>query len=432
MQPAWPDPRRAWAVVAILLLANAISFVDRQIITLLTEPLKHDLRISDTQIGMLQGVAFGVFYTLMGLPLARLSDRWNRRRVILIGAGLWSLMTSACGLSRTFAQLFWTRVGVGIGEAALSPAAISIIADNFPTERRSLPLSFYMTGTSLGGGVALLIGGAVTGLIGTAENLSLPWLGEVRPWQATFLAVGIPSLLLVPLLALIREPERRGRAQGATVATSWRDSFAYLRQRQGFYLGHHLGLALLAVYTFGIAAWTPALLIRNFGWSPAAVGGAYGLVTLLCGVPGVLAGGAFAARLRRCGHLDANWRVLVGGAVLLLPFSVLAPLGGSASIVLALLCPVTFLTTFPLGVAAAALQEATPNELRALVSATYLFVLNLVGLGLGPVGVGFLTDHVFGDPLSLGRAMSLLSLIAGPPAIACLWLGWRRLPAEPI
>ncbi len=428
MHSDWPEPRRAWTVVAILLLANAVSFVDRQVINLLTEALKQDLRISDTQIGLLQGVAFGVFYTLMGLPLGRLSDRWNRRNVIVLGAAVWSCMTAACGLARNFTQLFWARVGVGVGEAALSPAAMSLLSDYFPPERRALPLSFYMTGTSLGSGVALLVGGGVVGLVGSSVGLHLPLIGEVRPWQAAFLAVGLPSLLLVPLLGAIREPLRRGRAEGAELLHSFQAGVRYVWQRRGFYLGHHLGLALLAVYTFGIAAWTPALLIRLFGWAPAEVGAAYGLITLGCGVPGVLAGGACAGWLRRRGHADANWRVLLAGAAALLPCAVLAPLAGSATWVLALLCPVTFLTTFPLGVAAAALQEATPNELRAQVTATYLFILNLIGLGLGPVGVGLLTDRWFADPLALGRSMATLSALAGPLAIASLWVGWRHRP----
>lgn len=169
-----------------------------------------------------------------------------------------------------------------------------------------------------------------------------------------------------------------------------------------------------------------ALLIRPFGWTPAEVGTACGLITLGCGVPGVLAGGLCAGWLRQAGHADANWRVMVAGAVALLPFATLAPLAGSAKVLLALLGPVTFLTTFPLGVAAAAIQEVTPNELRARVTACCLFILNLIGLGLGPVGVGALTDHWFADPLAVGRSMAALSVLAGPLAIASLWIGWRR------
>ncbi len=374
MSGDWPLPRRAWSVVAILLLANAVSFVDRQVINLLTEPLWQDLRISDRQVGLVQGVAFGVFYTLMGLPLGRLRDQWNRRNVILIGAAVWSCMT----------------------------------------------------GTSLGSGLALLIGGTVVGLVVGDGPLHWPVLGELRPWQAAFLAVGLPSLLLVPLLATIREPVRRGRTEEGNLHRSWRAAARFVWQRRGVYLGHHLGLALLAVYTFGIAASTPALLIRLFGWTPAEVGTAYGLITLGCGVPGVLAGGLRAGWLRRAGHTDANWRGMVAGAVALLPFATLAPLAGSAKAVLALLGPVTFLTTVPLGVAAAAIQEVTPNELRAQVTACYLFILNLIGLGLGPVGVGALTDHWFADPLAVGRSMAALSVLAGPLAIASLWIGWRR------
>lgn len=425
----WPDPRRAWFVVAVLMTAYAVSFIDRQVINLLTEALKKDLQISDLQVGMLQGLAFGVFYTLVGLPLGRLSDTLNRRNVILAGAFVWSLMTAGCGLARSFGQLFVARIGVGVGEAALTPAAMSIISDYFPPERRAMPMSLYVTGTSLGSGIALIVGGAVIGKVTQMGVLELPLLGVVAPWQAAFMAVGLPSLLLVPLLALVREPLRRGLlAGGAAQGTriGMREGLRFVVARRSVYLSHNLGLAAVSVFTYGLSVWGPALFMRRFGWSPAEVGLAYGLVTVLCGVSGVLAGGWMAQRLRRAGHRDANWRVLTLCVIMLVPIGVITPLLPTANMVLAMYVPLTFLTTMPYGIGAAALQEVTPNQLRAQVTAIYLLALGILGLGLGPTGVGFFTDRVFGDPLAIGKSMALLGAIVGPLAIAALLYGWRH------
>lgn len=425
----WPDPRQAWVVVVILCIAYAISFIDRQVINLLTEELKRDLGVSDLQIGMLQGLAFGVFYTVMGMPLGRLSDSMNRRNVIIAGAFVWSVMTALSGIARSFSHLFLARIGVGVGEAALTPAAMSIISDYFPPDRRALPLSVYVTGTSLGGGLALLIGGWVVTYVTALGPVEWPLLGRVAPWQAVFLSVGLPSLLLVPLLATIREPLRRGlmgAGHGAGKRLPLRAGVAFIWQRRGVYLSHNLGLAAVSVFTYGVSAWTPALFIRRFGWSAADVGLAYGIITLVCGMGGVLTGGWVANRLRAAGHRDANWKVMATGVFILVPTAILAPLAPTPAIALLLYLPLTFFSTFPYGVGAAALQEVTPNQLRAQVSALYLFALGLLGLGLGPTGVGAFTDHVFGDPLAVGRSMALLSALVGPVAIAGMWIGGRH------
>jgi MFS family permease len=426
----WPDPRRAWFVVAVLMTAYAVSFVDRQVINLLTESLKHDLQISDLQIGMLQGLAFGVFYTLVGLPLGRLSDTLNRRNVIMTGSLVWSLMTAGCGLAGSFGQLFLARVGVGVGEAALTPAAMSMISDYFPPERRAMPMSLYVTGTSLGSGVALIIGGAVIGKVTQMGVLEVPVLGVIAPWQAVFMAVGLPSLLLVPLLSLVREPLRRGLLAGVggapTATIGLRDGLRFVWARRRVYLSHNLGLAAVSIFTYGLSVWGPALFMRRFGWSPQDVGLAYGLMTVISGVSGVLAGGWMAQRLRRAGRRDANWRVLTVCVMMLVPIGAIAPLLPEARMVLALYVPLTFLTTMPYGIGAAALQEITPNQLRAQVTSIYLLALGVLGLGLGPTGVGFFTDRVFHDPMAIGKSMSLLVGIIGPLAIGALIYGWRH------
>ena len=424
----WPERRGAWRVVVILMIAYAISFVDRQVINLLTESIKRDLGISDLQIGMLQGLAFGIFYTLLGLPLGRLSDFYSRRNVVLAGALVWSLMTVSCGLARSFGQLFLTRVGVGVGEAALSPAAMSMISDYFPPERRAAALSLYVMGTSLGAGLALIVGGSVVGLVNTLGVVQLPLVGAVAPWQAAFIGVGLPSLLLLPLLATLREPARRGLLRvgaAAPAQLSLADGARYIWRRRAVYLNHHLGIAAVSVFTYGIAAWMPATFMRRFDWQPGEIGLVYGVMTITFGVGGVLAGGWIAGRVRRAGYRDANWRVMTLAVVLLVPFAVAMPLAPSAALVLVLMAPTTFLSTFPYGIAAAALQDVTPNQLRAQVTALYLLALGLLGLGIGPTAVGAFTDRVFGDPMQVGRSIALLCAIAGPIAIGCLVAGWK-------
>jgi MFS family permease len=199
----------------------------------------------------------------------------------------------------------------------------------------------------------------------------------------------------------------------------------YIVARRDVYLSHNLGLAAVSVFTYGLSVWAPALFMRRFGWSPAEVGASYGTLTVICGAGGVLGGGWIAQRLRRAGRQDANWRVLTVCVIILVPLGIVTPLLPDARWVLAAYVPTTFLTTLPYGIGAAALQEVTPNQLRAQVTAIYLLALGLIGLGLGPTGVGFLTDRVFGDPLAIGRSMSLLTALAGPVAIAALLYGWR-------
>jgi MFS family permease len=205
----WPKPARAWWTVIVLTFAYVVSFVDRTILSLLIEPIKADLALSDTQIALVQGIAFGLFYAAMGLPLGWLADRMSRRLLIGIGAGFWCLATAACGLAASFPQLFLARIGVGVGEAALSPAAMSMISDSFPKERRALPIGIYAGAAALGAGLALILGGSVIRLVSGASQVSLPLVGDVAAWQAAFILVGVFGLVLLPLMATVVEPLRR-------------------------------------------------------------------------------------------------------------------------------------------------------------------------------------------------------------------------------
>jgi MFS family permease len=407
-----------WYVLGVLTVAYTLSFVDRQILTLLVGPIKRDLGLSDTRISLLQGLSFALFYTVMGLPLGRLADRSNRRRLIVAGITVWSGMTALAGFARTFPQLVLARIGVGVGEAALSPAAYSLIRDYFPTRQLGRAASVYNLGVHFGGALALVIGGAVVGRLGEAGVVTLPLVGTIRSWQAVFFIVGIPGLLVALLVATIHEPERR-RAPGA-VDASIGDLLAFLRANRrliGAYLG---GFSLLSLLAYGSGAWAPTFLIRTYGWGAAETGAAYGLISLTAGPIGVLAGGAYADWLHARGHRDATVRAGMHSAMVLWPFAVATPLMPTAEAALALGWFVTLLFAFPFGAAAAAIQLIAPAAIRAQLTAVYLFVSTLVGLGLGPVIVALLTDRVFGDPSELRYA--LLTVAVALPPVAALFL----------
>ena len=221
-QPAWASPPYAWFVVLVLTIAYTCSFIDRQILTLLIEPIRRDLHITDTQVSLLGGLAFSILYTTLGIPIARLADQTHRRNLMAAGLAFWSIMTATCGLARSFWGLFAARIGVGVGEAALSPAAFSLLADYFPPQRLARAISVYSMGLYFGAGLALMIGGSVVqGRVERAGARVLPVIGEVFPWQMTFFAVGLLGLPALLLMFTIREPVRRGmakkpaRAQGA-------------------------------------------------------------------------------------------------------------------------------------------------------------------------------------------------------------------------
>ena len=204
--PAYPNPAYAWYVVCILTIAYMFSFLDRQILALLVEPIRADLNISDTQMSLLQGLAFGIFYTLLGIPIGRLADRRSRRSIIAIGISIWCVMTAACGLAKNFGQLFLARVGIGIGEATLNPSAYSLISDYFPREKRARPMSFYNMGVSLGAGTAMVLGGQIISWVFSQPQPVLPLVGTLFHWQVVFIMVGLPGLLIAFLMVTVREP----------------------------------------------------------------------------------------------------------------------------------------------------------------------------------------------------------------------------------
>ncbi len=427
-EDAWPNPVYSWYVIVVLMVAYTNSYIDRTILALLVEPIRADLNISDTQFSLLHGFAFAVFYTLMGIPLGRMADRRSRRGIMAIGIAFWSIASAACGLAKNFWQLFIARVGVGVGEAALSPAAYSMIADYFPPHRLGRAISVYGVGVFIGSGAAFLIGGVVIGLVATADMIMLPIVGEVRPWQVVFFIVGLPGLLIALWVWSLREPKRRnlavGTAAGQGVPLS--EVMAFVRRNRATIICHFAGFSALTLLFNAVVTWIPALFIRTHGWTAGEIGTALGLSIMVFGTAGIVAGGWFGDFLTRRGYSDSTMRAALIGTACLWPCVIAAPLVGNAALAVVLLCPLFFFASFPFGLAAAALQLMTPNQIRGQLSAGYLFVVNLTGIGFGPTATALVTDFVFGDDLKVGWSMALVAGVTAPIAMVLLGLGMKH------
>ncbi|KSW24264.1 MULTISPECIES: MFS transporter [unclassified Pseudomonas] len=419
----YPSSAVAWSTVAILMVAYVLSFIDRQILNLLVGPIRRDLAISDTQMSLLMGLSFALFYTLCGIPLGRMADSRSRRGLITVGVLIWSAMTAACGLARQYWQFLLFRVGVGVGEAALSPAAYSLIADSFPAQRRATAISVYSMGIYLGSGLAFLLGGLVIKFASAQGDVHLPLLGEVRPWQLIFLILGAAGVLFTLLMLAVKEPQRHG--VGAGVEVPMREVGAYLRANRKTVICHNFGFACISFASYGSGAWVPTFFVRTYGWDAGHVGVVYGSIVAVFGCLGIVFGGRLADRWAKRGRTDANMRVGLLAACLALPLSVTFPLLDDANLVALLMAPTVFCLSMPFGVAPAAIQEIMPNSMRGQASAIYLFVVTLFGLGVGPTAVALVTDFVFHDDMALRYSLLIVTSLALLGGVLLLGMGLK-------
>jgi MFS family permease len=417
------ERRYAWYVVGVLTLANVSANIDRQILALLVVPIRRDLGLSLTEMSYLIGLPFAIFYTLMGLPIARLADSGNRRNIITAGIALWSLMTALCGLAGTFWRLLLARIGVGVGEAALAAPGASLIADYFPRERLGSAMSVYSLGIFLGAGLAYFIGGWIVGIASVQETWTWPVIGTIRPWQTVFMLVGLPGLVIAMLMLTVREPERRDRTRGTVPLSTL---VAYIRANLRTYACVSLGFTLSATVNWGIAIWLATFLIQTYDWTAARAGMVQGVLTMTIGVLGVLAGGRVADVLVRRGYSDGALRVGIIGALGMLVSATAYPLMPSASAAVAWLVVVNVFAAFPWGAASAAATEIVPAPMRAQGVALYFFVQSLVSYALGPWAVAAITDYVFRDDAALPYSLAIVNVIGMLGAITLFVIG---LPA---
>ena len=414
--------RSGWFAVAVLVAAYAVSFLDRQVVGLLVEPLKKDLGISDTQIGILQGPAFGLFYAVLGLPLGWLADRVHRVRLVAIAIVLWSSATIACGLASSFAGLLLGRFGVGVGEAALVPAAVSLLADLFRPERRAVPLSVFTSGVSVGAGLALILGSAFTAYAHDgASDLPLlgAWLATRQTWQTVFILSGLVGLPVAAIVLAIGEPLRQAHGPNAD-ARSAAAVVKHLVLHRGLFGPLLAGTGALYVVSNAVAAWLPSLFVRRFDWTPPDVGQTLGPFIMVFALSGNIASGLLTAWMGRRGVVNAPARTMLIGACLILPAATIGPLAPTAGLAMAGIFTLYFAIARTFGIATTAFVAVTPPALRGQVVALYLLIGNLLGFGLGPIGVGALLDYGPEILRQIGPAMSFANAVVAIPAIFLL------------
>ncbi len=427
-EDAYPSTVKSWWMVAVLMLVYIFSFADRQIMSLLVNDLKTGLGLDrDWQVSILMGPAFAIFYAIFGFPLGRLADTMSRRGLIAAGLTAWSLMAAGCGIARNFTQMALFRIGVGIGEASLSPAAYSMITDSFPPRRLSTAISVYGTGIYIGSGMAYLLGGAAIAFAAGGSAWNLPIFGVVEPWQQVFVIVGLAGLLVLPLLYTVREPLRRGAGAGIKVPTS--QVVAYIKANARTFTCHNLGFALLSFSSYGSGAWIPSFFIRRHGWTQGEVAWRYGWIVAVAGTLGIAFGGRVADWLATRGYRDSKMRMGMIAAVIWAPFGMAFPLVENSTTAMLLLIGGTFTASMPFGVAPAAIQEMMPNTMRGQASALYLFVVNFIGLAIGPTVLALISDYVFGSD-NLHLSLFWVATVAHAVAAVLLWAGLKPFVAS--
>jgi MFS family permease len=415
----------AWYVVAVLMIAYVFSFIDRQIMALLIEPIRADLGLTDTQFAIVHGLAFSLFYAVLGIPIAWQTDRRSRPLIIFLGVLFWSIATAACGLARNFWHLLMARFGVGAGEATLSPATYSLLADYFPAEQLGRAAAVYSVGSFVGAGLAFFLGGSVIAAVSHTSGMTLPLLGHLQPWQLTFVIVGLPGVLVGLLIRFtVRDPKRRELSPGAQ-AQAQPSLWAFLSANRGVFASHYLGYSMSAMVLFSLLSWAPAYLIRTYGLHAQDAGYMLGLIVTIACTTGVLFSGWLMDILQVRGYVDAPMRTGVIGACGVLVPTALLPFAADLGTAAITLSVAFFFAAFPMPPSTAAMQLLTPNRLRARVAALFLFCNSLLGLALGSILIGWLNDRVFGNPRAVGSSLAIVTCGAGILAVCILGTGCR-------
>lgn len=311
-----------WRAVTVLTALFWFGTLDRQVMALLVPAIKTDLQLTDLQISLLQGLAFGGFFLLGNLPVGWLIDRVSRRKVLFYGVIVWSIAAAASGLARTFGQLFAARAGVGAGEATITPATYSILSGFFAPGRLALPLSIFALGGNLGSGMSFMLGGAVLAWIAASPPVILPFFGQLAGWQVAFIITGLPGILLAFLIWTIPEPKRLQAVSKGN--STYGQLFAQYRRHWVFYLTHNAGFAMIMGFIVGLQSWNAAFLTREHGWELAEIGFFLGVTQLVTALTGMAFHGWAVDRLFRAGYHDAHLRYFIVMCALAIPFSVSA------------------------------------------------------------------------------------------------------------
>jgi MFS family permease len=400
-------------IVLLFFVCFAFSYLDRQVVSILVQPIKQSLALTDTQIGLLQGFSFTMCYATAGVFIARLVDRTNRVTLIASCVAIWAISTMACGFATNFTELLLARAGTAVAEAALSPAALSIFSDIFAPRRVARASTVFMLGPYVGGGVALFGGGML--LLAIAGGSGNAWLTAhgIAPWQAVFVAVGLPGLPLAALVAFtVREPARleiqAHAAHARDAMPSLKDVFAELFVRNRFCLPYFAAYVALITLFYSHGAWFPALLMRRFHLAPHVVGEMAAPAYMIGGMLGVACASMLATRVTDDATLRRVLGCSAGAVALLVPAAIAMPLVGDGSLAIMLYGACAFTASVAMGLAPVPLQIAVPNRMRGRSLALLVFMTNAISGGVGPLSVGYLNERLGQTGTSLGMALALV------------------------
>ena len=407
-----------WYVAFILLIGFTFSFIDRQVLNLLVVPIQNDLNITDTQISALQGLAFVITYVGLCVPIGRIIDKTHRVSVMIIGRLGWSFATVACGFSKNYISMFIARMGIGAGESTVHPGSISILGDYFDSDKIASPMSIYLLGPYLGAGIAMIFGAQVLDWASQMDsNITLPIIGEVAPWQLTFIAVGLPGILVACLFLTIREPKRRIKEIESNEAPSFKKIAEYIKNNWQVYGAIIIGNSCLIILLYGLQSWVPTMLLRVYEWDLIQSGRIYGLIAMLAGSAGVLSG-PFVLKFMNKKNINApHFKLAIFGISMASVSLVLLPFQANVNIALIFVTLASFFVTLPLAGTSSAMVIVSPNRIRGVITGIYVVVTSVFGLVLGPFLVASSTDFIFQDPNAVAKSLALVSVLIGPLGI---------------
>lgn len=412
-----------WYSICIISLLSVFSSIDRSAITMMVTPIKQDLRLSDTQISLVIGLAYSSLYVLSGLPMARLADNWSRKRMLTLALSGWSVATALCAFAQNFLHLFAFRAIVGMGTSVKGPASVSWIASLAPPGR--LPRAYAIMNLAVYGGLALalVVTGALLGVLADLPDLRLPGLGVLRDWQTAFLLIGLPGLLFAVVLH-ITVPEASRSTSPEAKRIPIRDIARHLRARIRVYAPLSLMAAMYAIDDGGLTVWRPVFFERTFGWEPEVVGPLLGTSLLISTIAGLFIGTVLVEWLAKR-YDDANLRAALITQSVGLPFLVFSALAPTGTLALVLMCLGMTCTIAGGPGVLAALQLITPDGMRSQVAGLYMLMLSLVAGALGPFVIAFLTDTIFQSEQMLRYSMATTAAIVTPAGLLFNWLSLR-------
>ena len=422
----YPSRKTGYSAVIVMTFAQVFAFIDRQIPAMLVEPIKQDFSLNDSQIALLGGAAFSIFYAIMALPIGYAVDRYKRVNVLGTGIFVWSLMTTLAGLANSFGRLFGARIGVAVGEAVMAPVSVSLVSDYFPQNKQGKPMGIITAGVYIGIGTTLIGGGYLIDYLTDIGGITIPGIGYFKPWQATFLVVGIPGILISVAAFMLHEPRRLGLAQTPEKDSKSINIFSHIIKNKSTLIPMFAGLIFMALIFYSFTFWAPSMMVRTHGLSLTEVGFSLGIITIISSILGTISSGAVVDYLRSKGRTDAPIRTAMFACIFAMPAICLAPLVENVVAAWMLIgIYLFFISSFaPIGLLA--VSGVSSNEVKGQMAAVHAFLMMAFGLSLGPQITAFFTDFILQDESKLGLAVSLTGGLVLPIAAVCFWMSLKR------